>query len=185
MKASPCHCAVSSRLMESLVRDLHNVGGLRMCSLRGLREGQCLCVCPCIAVYIVLKLVISVRGRNLVTVWHQPAPGEVWNINMCVCIFYTHANVFTALKHSKVTLSCVCVCVWLRLLPEHIVFSSVLGLLRSVQEQGSCAVPRSVLRSALYLLAGTQDKSPRLDGVNDQNTSCNFLVNSTVLTRRF
>ncbi|KAG8006412.1 Meiosis inhibitor protein 1 [Nibea albiflora] len=51
-----------------------------------------------------------------------------------------------------------------RLLPEQTVFSSVVWLLHSVQEQGGCALPRSVLRSALYLLAVTQDKSPDLDG---------------------
>ncbi|XP_030262577.1 meiosis inhibitor protein 1 isoform X2 [Sparus aurata] len=51
-----------------------------------------------------------------------------------------------------------------RLLPDQAVFSSVVWLLHSVQEQGSCALPHSVLRSALYLLAMTQDKSPDLDG---------------------
>nr|XP_020480653.1 meiosis inhibitor protein 1 isoform X2 [Monopterus albus] len=51
-----------------------------------------------------------------------------------------------------------------RLLPDQTVFSSVLWLLCSVQEQGSCALPRSVLRSTLYLLAVTQHKSPGLDG---------------------
>ncbi|XP_031176654.1 meiosis inhibitor protein 1 isoform X6 [Sander lucioperca] len=50
-----------------------------------------------------------------------------------------------------------------RLLPDQTVFSSVVWLLHSVQAQGSCALPRSVLRSALYLLAVTQDKSPNLD----------------------
>uniref|UniRef100_UPI003AAAD747 meiosis inhibitor protein 1 n=1 Tax=Centroberyx gerrardi TaxID=166262 RepID=UPI003AAAD747 len=50
-----------------------------------------------------------------------------------------------------------------RLLPDQTVFSSVVWLLRSVQEQGDCPLPRSVLRSALYLLAVTQDKSPNLD----------------------
>lgn len=52
-----------------------------------------------------------------------------------------------------------------RLLPDQTVFSSMLWLLQSVQEQGSCAVPRFVLRSALYLLAVTQDKSLTLDRV--------------------
>ncbi|XP_034749095.1 meiosis inhibitor protein 1 isoform X2 [Etheostoma cragini] len=51
-----------------------------------------------------------------------------------------------------------------RLLPDQTVFSSVVWLLHSVQAQGSCALPRSVLRSALYLLALTQDKSPNLEG---------------------
>ncbi|XP_068193535.1 meiosis inhibitor protein 1 [Antennarius striatus] len=51
-----------------------------------------------------------------------------------------------------------------RLLPDHVVFSSVVRLLHSVQEQGNCFLPRSVLRSALYLLAMTQDKSPDLEG---------------------
>lgn len=51
-----------------------------------------------------------------------------------------------------------------RLLPDQTVFSSVVWLLQSVQEQGGCALPRSVLRSALYLLAMTQDKSPDLYG---------------------
>ncbi|XP_041813621.1 meiosis inhibitor protein 1 [Chelmon rostratus] len=51
-----------------------------------------------------------------------------------------------------------------RLLPDQIVFSSVAWLLHSVQEQGGCALPRCVLRSALYLLAVTQDQSPNLDG---------------------
>ncbi|XP_039901771.1 meiosis inhibitor protein 1-like isoform X4 [Simochromis diagramma] len=52
-----------------------------------------------------------------------------------------------------------------RLLPDQIVFSNVVWLLRSVQEQG-CVPPHSVLRSALYLLALTQDKSPSLDGAS-------------------
>ncbi|RVE69171.1 hypothetical protein OJAV_G00075090 [Oryzias javanicus] len=52
-----------------------------------------------------------------------------------------------------------------RLLPDQTVFSSVLWLLQSVQEQGSCPMPRLILRSALYLLAVTQDKSPTLDRV--------------------
>ncbi|KAM9746473.1 meiosis inhibitor protein 1 [Menidia menidia] len=51
-----------------------------------------------------------------------------------------------------------------RLLPDQTVFSGVVWLLQAVQEQGSCALPRAVLRSALYLLAVTQDKSPRLNG---------------------
>ncbi|TKS91552.1 Meiosis inhibitor protein 1 [Collichthys lucidus] len=51
-----------------------------------------------------------------------------------------------------------------RLLPDQTAFSSVVWLLHSVQEQGGCALPRSVLRSALYLLAVTQDNSPDLDG---------------------
>lgn len=66
---------------------------------------------------------------------------------------------------------CLCnptYCCWSRLLPDHTVFTSVMSLLLSVQDQGE-ALPRSVLRSALYLLAATQDKSPNLEGVN-QNT---------------
>lgn len=59
-------------------------------------------------------------------------------------------------------------CCWSRLLADHTVFSSVTSLLLSVQDQGE-ALPRSVLRSALYLLAATQDKSPNLEEVN-QNT---------------
>ncbi|XP_034568001.1 meiosis inhibitor protein 1-like isoform X2 [Notolabrus celidotus] len=50
-----------------------------------------------------------------------------------------------------------------RLLPDHTVFSCVVWLLHTVQDQGSCAVPLPVLRSALYLLAVTQDKSPSLE----------------------
>lgn len=52
-----------------------------------------------------------------------------------------------------------------RLLPDQTVFSSVVWLLHSAQEQGDCALPRPVLRSALCLLAATQDRSPDLDGV--------------------
>ncbi|XP_035470840.1 meiosis inhibitor protein 1-like isoform X3 [Scophthalmus maximus] len=50
-----------------------------------------------------------------------------------------------------------------RLLPDRTVFSSVLWLLHSVQEQGVCSLPRPVLRSAIYLLAVTQDKIHSLD----------------------
>ncbi|XP_068434183.1 meiosis inhibitor protein 1 isoform X2 [Clinocottus analis] len=53
-----------------------------------------------------------------------------------------------------------------RLLPDQTVFSSVTWLLHSVEAQGSCALPRAALRSALYLLARTQDKSPDLDGAS-------------------
>nr|XP_046270421.1 meiosis inhibitor protein 1-like isoform X4 [Scatophagus argus] len=64
-----------------------------------------------------------------------------------------------------------------RLLPDQAVFSSVVWLLHSVQEQNDCALPRSVLRSALYLLAVTQDKSLDLDGahfkcISNALTSC-------------
>ncbi|KAM6957871.1 meiosis inhibitor protein 1 [Aplochiton taeniatus] len=51
-----------------------------------------------------------------------------------------------------------------RLLPESTVFSSVVRLLCSVQEQGDCPPPAWVLRAALYLLAVTQDSSPLLQG---------------------
>nr|XP_046187011.1 meiosis inhibitor protein 1-like isoform X4 [Oncorhynchus gorbuscha] len=50
-----------------------------------------------------------------------------------------------------------------RLLPDSTVFSCVVTLLCSVQEQGDSALPPCVLRSALYLLSVTQDKSPDLD----------------------
>lgn len=50
-----------------------------------------------------------------------------------------------------------------RLLPDQTVFSSVVWLLHLVQEQGNCVLPCFVLRSALYLLAVTQDKSPSLE----------------------
>lgn len=60
----------------------------------------------------------------------------------------------------------LCLLVTSRLLPDQAVFSSVVVLLQSVQEQGDCVLPRSVLRSALYLLAVTQDRSPSLDGVS-------------------
>ncbi|KAM7372353.1 hypothetical protein PAMP_009527 [Pampus punctatissimus] len=64
-----------------------------------------------------------------------------------------------------------------RLLPDQTVFSSVVWLLHTVQEQGSCTLPRSVLRSALYLLAVTQDKSTSLSGdslncINKALSSC-------------
>ncbi|KAM3864405.1 meiosis inhibitor protein 1 [Diretmus argenteus] len=49
-----------------------------------------------------------------------------------------------------------------RLLPDEKVFSSAVWLLHSVQVL-DCLPPRSVLRSALYLLAVTQEKSPDLD----------------------
>ncbi|XP_035255218.1 meiosis inhibitor protein 1-like isoform X3 [Anguilla anguilla] len=50
-----------------------------------------------------------------------------------------------------------------RLLPDPAVFSCVVALLRSVQEQGGRPPPPSVLRAALYLLSITQDHSPELD----------------------
>ncbi|XP_034045536.1 meiosis inhibitor protein 1 [Thalassophryne amazonica] len=63
-----------------------------------------------------------------------------------------------------------------RLLPDQTVFSSVVWLLRSVEEHG--LMPRSVLRSALYLLAVTQDKNPNLDlaslnSITKELSSCN------------
>ncbi|XP_037112099.1 meiosis inhibitor protein 1-like isoform X2 [Syngnathus acus] len=51
-----------------------------------------------------------------------------------------------------------------RLLPDQIVFSSVVWLLHSVQEEGSGTLPTLVLQSSLYLLAMTQDASATLDG---------------------
>ncbi|XP_061556913.1 meiosis inhibitor protein 1 [Phycodurus eques] len=64
-----------------------------------------------------------------------------------------------------------------RLLPDQTVFSSVMWLLRSVQEEGSCTLPTLVLRASLYLLAVTQDKSTTLDGapldcINKALSSC-------------
>ncbi|XP_034150951.1 meiosis inhibitor protein 1 isoform X3 [Esox lucius] len=50
-----------------------------------------------------------------------------------------------------------------RLLPDSTVFSCVVTLLCSVQEQGESPPPPSVLRSAFYLLSVTQGKSPSLD----------------------
>ncbi|XP_077475502.1 meiosis inhibitor protein 1 isoform X1 [Stigmatopora argus] len=50
-----------------------------------------------------------------------------------------------------------------RLLPDQIVFSSVVWFLRSVQEEGSCTLPTFVLRACLYLLALTQDQSTTLE----------------------
>lgn len=63
-----------------------------------------------------------------------------------------------------------------RLLPDQTVFSSVLWLLHSVQEQVSCVLPRCVLRSALYLLAVTQDNSPSLDRVNVSINASTFNI---------
>ncbi|XP_077357764.1 meiosis inhibitor protein 1 isoform X2 [Festucalex cinctus] len=64
-----------------------------------------------------------------------------------------------------------------RLLPEQTVFSSVVWLLHSVQGEGSNTLPTLVLRSSLYLLAVTQDKSTTLDGasldcINKALSSC-------------
>ncbi|KAM9780402.1 LOW QUALITY PROTEIN: meiosis inhibitor protein 1 [Neosynchiropus ocellatus] len=50
-----------------------------------------------------------------------------------------------------------------RLLPDQTTFSCVVCLLRSVQEQGDGSLATPVLRSALYLLAVTQEKSSDLD----------------------
>ncbi|XP_036407892.1 meiosis inhibitor protein 1 [Megalops cyprinoides] len=50
-----------------------------------------------------------------------------------------------------------------RLLPEPSMFSSVVAVLCSVQEQGGSAPPPCVLRAGLYLLSVTQEKSPNLD----------------------
>ncbi|KAJ8254328.1 hypothetical protein COCON_G00209400 [Conger conger] len=50
-----------------------------------------------------------------------------------------------------------------RLLPDAAVFSSVVAVLRSVQEQGGRPPSPCVLRAALYLLSVTQDSSPELD----------------------
>lgn len=104
---------------------------------------------------------------------------------MCVCLSILHKNIIflTLLKlclthvfffpslslqpHSRTY------CCWSRFLPDHTVFTSVTSLLLSVQDQGE-ALPRSVLRSALYLLAATQDKSPNLEGVN-QNTPVHII----------
>ncbi|KAJ8387549.1 hypothetical protein AAFF_G00152450 [Aldrovandia affinis] len=49
------------------------------------------------------------------------------------------------------------------LLPEPSVFSGVVAVLHSVQEQGGRPPPPCVLRAALYLLSVTQDTSPDLD----------------------
>ncbi|MEQ2226435.1 hypothetical protein ILYODFUR_027432, partial [Ilyodon furcidens] len=53
-----------------------------------------------------------------------------------------------------------------RLLPDQTVFSSVVALLQSVQEESNCVIPCSVLRSALYLMAVTQERSLNLVGAH-------------------
>ncbi|KAJ8251866.1 hypothetical protein GJAV_G00226290 [Gymnothorax javanicus] len=50
-----------------------------------------------------------------------------------------------------------------RMLVEPVLFSSVVGLLSSVQARGGRPLPPSVLRAALYLLSITQESSPELD----------------------
>ncbi|CAL8273948.1 unnamed protein product [Lota lota] len=50
-----------------------------------------------------------------------------------------------------------------RLLPDPSVFSGVLSLLRSLQEQGDRPLPHPLLRCALYLLAATHNHGPPLD----------------------
>ncbi|MEQ2262890.1 hypothetical protein XENORESO_000418, partial [Xenotaenia resolanae] len=52
------------------------------------------------------------------------------------------------------------------LLPDQTVFSSVVALLQSVQEESNCVIPCSVLRSALYLMAVTQERSLNLVGAH-------------------
>ncbi|XP_055079440.1 meiosis inhibitor protein 1 [Periophthalmus magnuspinnatus] len=89
-------------------------------------------------------------------------------------------------KGQRATQYCVMVLLHLafqqgdRLLPDQTVFFSVVWLLRSVQEQGSCVLPHFVLRSALYLLSVTQDKSPSLEKtqlkcINKALSSCQTL----------
>lgn len=72
-----------------------------------------------------------------------------------------------------------------RPLSDQTVFSSVAWLLRSVQEQGDCAPPRSVLRSALYLLAAAQDKSPDLDEVKLSVGPCCLSCIACMQVKRF
>ncbi|XP_055009057.1 meiosis inhibitor protein 1 [Boleophthalmus pectinirostris] len=89
-------------------------------------------------------------------------------------------------KGQRATQYCVLVLLQLafqqgdRLLPDQTVFTSVVWLLHSVQEQGSCVLPHFVLRSALYLLSVTQDKSPslnkaQLNCLNKALSSCQTL----------
>ncbi|XP_061701524.1 meiosis inhibitor protein 1 isoform X2 [Syngnathoides biaculeatus] len=64
-----------------------------------------------------------------------------------------------------------------RLLPDQTVFSSVVWLLRSVQEEGTGTIPTLVLRASIYLLAVTHDKSTTLEGapldcINKALSSC-------------
>lgn len=117
-KASPCHCVVSSRLMETVARDLHNVGGLSVLRNRTVY----VCVCVSVRWYMLslnVFVYICVRGRKIATLWYEAAPGAVCFLcthslflcplycrhakyvrlikNMCVCIFYKHANVDAAL----------------------------------------------------------------------------------------
>lgn len=108
-----------------------------------------------------------------VSVWQKPVEEDV-------CSLFTHLCVPAACNLTKVQMEAVNVILWVgrswhccvfvfatpRLLPDQAVFSSVVVLLQSVQEQGDCVLPRSVLRSALYLLAVTQDRSPSLNGVS-------------------
>lgn len=72
-----------------------------------------------------------------------------------------------------------------RPLSDQTVFSSVAWLLRSVQEQGECTPPRSVLRSALYLLAAAQDKSPDLDEVKLSVGPCCLSCIACMQVKRF
>uniref|UniRef100_A0AAQ5YDA2 Meiosis inhibitor protein 1 n=1 Tax=Amphiprion ocellaris TaxID=80972 RepID=A0AAQ5YDA2_AMPOC len=100
---------------------------------------------------------------------------EVENLLLCslpslCCHLSDWPSLLSEYKGPRATQYCLVIVLCLalqhgdRLLPDQTVFSSVVWLLHSVQEQGSCALPPSVLRSALYLLAVTQDKNPSLDG---------------------
>ena len=66
----------------------------------------------------------------------------------------------------------MCVHVYCRLLPEPVLFSCMVAALCSMPEQGDASFPLCVLRSALYLLAVCQDKSPELDWVKHTRLHC-------------
>ncbi|XP_029945117.1 meiosis inhibitor protein 1 [Salarias fasciatus] len=111
------------------------------------------------------------------SVFYRHDVAEVENMLLCsLPVLCCHPSDWSSLlcdcQGPKVARFCLVIMLCLafqhgdRLLPDQTVFSSVMWLLHSVQEEGDCSPPRSVLRSALYLLAVTQDRSPGLDGAS-------------------
>lgn len=106
-----------------------------------------------------LRVSKCLRGQEALGLLSRPAkdPFDPTD-HSCICdITAAVSTVFDANMAAPVPAS--------RPLSDQTVFSSVAWLLRSAHEQGDCTLPRSALRSALYLLAATQDKSPDLDEV--------------------
>uniref|UniRef100_A0A8C7GIS2 Meiosis inhibitor protein 1 n=1 Tax=Oncorhynchus kisutch TaxID=8019 RepID=A0A8C7GIS2_ONCKI len=132
-------------------------------------ESLCLCLLHCCDTVCIPTVTVSPAPSTHTFMHHVSTHSHTVCDGVHNVLYNTIYFLYLSLHHQSLCVCsstiklCVCLCVCTRLLPDSTVFSCVVTLLCSVQEQGDSALPPCVLRSALYLLSVTQDKSPDLD----------------------